>query len=148
MKLTIANDNGDNVLELQTYDTNTANLRKILNESLDSLENVSQHPSADFNHEKLRLKREAGWHFATRVEEISHNESIRKEIFKSPRMKIFAVLDPEKDLRLQEARAYTNSRAGDIRDKVFAAALEKTTDYFLKNKSVDVLPKYLVIAHP
>ena len=63
-------------------------------------------------------------------------------------MQTFAVLTTDKDLHLQEAQAYTNSRASDIRDKAFAAAIEKTTTYFLKNKSVDVLPKYLVIVHP
>lgn len=148
MKLTITNDNGDNVLELQTDDTNTATLRKILNEGLDALENVQRPASADFAQEKIRLKRDFGWHFAYRVEDISHDESIRKEFFKSPRMEIFAVLNKEKDLQLQEAEVYANMRASDIRDKVFALALEKTTTYFLKNKSVDVLPKYLVIAHP
>lgn len=146
MKLTITTDNGDNVLALQTDDTNTANLRKILNECLDALENVQRPASADFAQEKIRLKRDFSWHFATRVEEISHDESIRKEIFASPRMEIFAVLDPEKDLHLQEAQAYTNSRASDIRDKVFALAVEKTTAYFLENSDADVLPQYTLTA--
>lgn len=148
MKLTITKDNGESVLELQTDDTSIKNITKILEKSLNTLEKAHPQESTDFVKEKIKLKRDFGWHFAYRIEEISHNESIRKEIFKSPRMKIFAVLDPEKDLHLQEAQAYTNSRAVDIRDKVFAIALEKTTTYFLKNKSVDVLPKYLVITHP
>lgn len=149
MKLTITNDNGDNVLAVQTDDTNTANLRKILIETLDALENVQRPVSTDLAHEKIRLKRDAnfhGWHFATRAEEIRHDESIRKEIFKSPRMEIFAVLDPEKDFHLQEAQAYTNSRALDIRDKVFALAVKKTTAYFLENKDADVLPQYTLTA--
>lgn len=146
MKLTITNDNGDNVLALQTDDTNTANLRKILIEGLDALENVQQPVSADFAQEKIRLQRDAGWHFATRIEEISHDKSIRKEIFKSPRMKRFVVLNTEKDLHLQEAEAYTNMQACDIRDKVFALALEKTTAYFLENSDADVLPQYILTA--
>lgn len=146
MKLTITNDNGDNVLALQTDDTNTANLRKILIECLDALENVQRQASADFAHEKIGLKRCAGWHFATRVKEISYDKSIREEIFKSPRMKTFAALKTEKDLHLQEAEAYTNMQASDIRDKVFALALKKTTAYFLENSDADVLPQYTLTA--
>lgn len=146
MKLTITSDNGDNVLALQTDDTNKANLRKILIETLDALENVQRPVSTDLAHEKIRLKRDFGWAFATRIEEISHDESIRREMFKSPRMNIFVALDSEKDLHLQEAQAYTNSRALNIRDKVFALAVEKTTAYFLENKNTDVLPQYTLTA--
>jgi len=148
MKLTITKDNGDSVLEIQTDNSSVKTLQEILDYYLNTLKKAHPQESTDFVEAKIKLKRDFGWHFEYRIEEISHNESIRREIFKSPRMKTFAVLTTDKDLHLQEAQAYTNSRACDIRDKVFAAAIEKTTTYFLKNKSVDVLPKYLVIAHP
>lgn len=92
--------------------------------------------------QKQKLKENHGWYFAKRIEEIGYNQEISREIFKSPRMKTFAVFDPNQDLLLQEAQAYTNGQALDIRDRVFALAIAATTEYFLTNGDATTLPEY------
>jgi hypothetical protein len=91
---------------------------------------------------KQQLKENCGWRFAKRIEEIGNNQEIYREIFKSPRMNSFATFDPNQDILLQEARAYTNGQAGEIRNRVFSLAVAKTAEYFLANGEATALPEY------
>jgi len=95
---------------------------------------------------KRQLSESCGWMFSRRIEEIGYNQEISREIFKSPRMKTFAVFDPNQDVLLQEAQAYTNGQAYDIRDRVYALAVAATVEYFLTNGDATALPNYKLSA--